>query len=309
MKNKKFLITILVLLLLVGFILLLPKKDDKKWRLKEGKVTKGDITYNIGEEYDYDETNGGQIKDLTDITWKVLGVNDEGNLLIMASSNVEEIYFGDEDILEVSQNDYINGVFKLNEISKKYGQGKGAIDSRSITMSDINNITKFNPNEFGLDSVHEYNNEVTYYWTNEVNPEYESTNGSTGVLTSNHNNKFVWYDVNKKEWNLSEKNIEETDEIATLKNTWYAYENTDYTTNTSKVENDSLEYKMLFLDNDGNKASYWVASPFIYTANMFTGYGYHAIKGDSVNYNYFLYSVGKSRKTFTHGVRPVVVID
>ena len=66
---------------------------------------------------------------------------------------------------------------------------------------------------------------------------------------------------------------------------------------------------MLFLDNDGNKASYWVASPFIYTANMFTGYGYHAVKGEGVNYNYFLYSVGKSRKTFTHGVRPVVVIE
>ena len=307
--NKSLIISIclIVILLIIVVLLILHNPSNKKWILDGTTITKGDTVLKIGDIYEYDETNSGKVEGLTDTDWKVVGVSDEGNLLIMSTTNVEEVKLGDKDNLETSQNDYIQGVDKLNDLAKKYSQGKNAISARSIKTEDINKLTNYNPLDFGIDSSHQYNNEVTYYWSNESNPIYEGTNNTNGTLTSKHENGFIWYNAETKEWNTSEKKLHvgietiEKEKIATIRSNWYAYDNQYF-------DKESSIYKMLFLDSAGNIADYWLANQFTYTANMFVGYGYQLVNGDRVNYRYLLYSQGTPRED-TAGLRVVVEID
>jgi len=304
-KRTIFIVGGIVIISLIAILYLFYKNSNEKWILDGTTVIKGDKKFQIGELYEYDETNNGEIENLTNTNWKVLGVSDSGNLLIVSTTNVEEIKFGDKDNIEISQSDYINGIDKLNDLAKMYGQGKNAVNARSIKIEDINKITNYNPENFGLNFSYEYNNMVTYYWYNEANPVYEGTNGANGTLTSKHEIGFIWYDEETKKWNNSGKPIHnaivkpiEKEKIATLKNNWYAYDN-------EKFDKESLIYQMLFLDSNGNNANYWLANQFIYTANMFVGYGYQLVNGDSINYRYLLYSQGTSRE-YTAGLRVVV---
>lgn len=308
-KNNNYLIISIaaILILLIAIITTIVFNKEEKWTLNDMTVTKGKTILKIGDTYNYDETNNGSIKDLTDTNWKVLGVSDKGNLLIMSTSNVEEIKLGDKYDLALSQNDYINGIDKLNNLAQKYGHGDNAISARSITVEDINKLTKYSPIDYGKDSSFEYNNEVTYYWFNEISPVYEGKNGINGTLTSKHNDGFIWYDEETKEWNLSKKSLHnavvqpvEKEKIATIKSNWYSYEN-------QTIEEESEIFKMLFRDEEGNIANYWLANQFTYTANMFVGYGYRLVNGHAINYRYLVYSPVISRD-HTAGLRVIVEI-
>ena len=64
---------------------------------------------------------------------------------------------------------------------------------------------------------------------------------------------------------------------------------------------------MLFKDESGEKTSYWTSDRFVHAAPNFVGHGYNVVKGDSVNYSYLVYSLGKTRKE-KFGIRPVIMI-
>ena len=94
-KNRKKIFDLKnIILIIAAFIIILLvilNRKNQNWTLDGNKVYKGKEVYEIGDYYEYDETNGGVLKDLIDVKWKVLGVSDEGNLLIVSSSNVEEL--------------------------------------------------------------------------------------------------------------------------------------------------------------------------------------------------------------------------
>lgn len=307
--NKNlFLIGIIVLIIALVLVIVLISKKEDKWEQEGNTITKGNQTITIGDYYDYDETKNGKIDNLTDVKWRVLGVED-GKLLIVSTSSVGEVTLGSKDDLKQSQNDYVNGINKLDEIASKYSKGKGAISARSITMEDINKITNYDCSNYGSESIGEYGNEVTYFWDSSPNPMYKGSNGITGNVSNTHN-MFVWYDG--KEWKTNERKDstkENPIEIGKLKSNFYAYDITFYGEEEKNLlDENSNEYKMLFQDEKTDSNNYWVSYPFISTNSPFAGFGYLVVKNSAVNYTYIVYSMGVSRSS-TFGVRAVVTID
>lgn len=311
-KSNKSLITlcsVISVILFIALLLIILNPNEEKWIQDGSVITKGDESYKIGDYYDYDESNDGKITNLTDVKWKVLGVDENGALLILSASNVEEVVMGSKDDLEKSKKDYIEGVSKLDDIAKKYGNGNDAVSARSIRLSDINKITNYKSGENSS-----YGNQKIYYWGSSENPMVD-VDGEFSTSKTAHNGNFIWYDTNSGKWVTSVKNGTETSEdptkICILTNTLIAYDNDiDYQDGSSFLiftEEDN-EFKMLYLDNEGNNANYWVADLFVNTLNNMAGYGYPVVKHDAVNYTYMVYSLGVSRET-TAGVRVVVTID
>jgi hypothetical protein len=85
----------------------------KKW-IRNGKiVSKGKEVYEIGDYYEYDESFDGEYTDLVDVKWKVMGVDNSGNLLIISSSNIGDLTLGDEDNFVDSLDDYLEAEKKF----------------------------------------------------------------------------------------------------------------------------------------------------------------------------------------------------
>jgi len=298
---------ILIIFVSLGIMIFTDNNKNNKWILEGNKVSKKDVKYEIGDYYDYDETDGGKITNLTDVKWKVLGVTDEGHLLIVSASNVEDLTLGSKDNLEKAKNDYINGDKKLDEIASKYAHGKNAISGRSISTEDINKITKVYNN---------YELTYTYYWGKDDNPVTinEETNEKY-VSRLKHNKKFLWFDFETNKWNISEKTGEYTDDnmtkITTSKNTLIVYNYEIYDENTGELvpfmKKDTKEYNMLFKDENKESNSYWTSTKYANATNRFISYGYNVVKGADLNYTYLVYSSQNITKN-TFGVRAVIEI-
>jgi len=301
-------IAIIIILVSLGIMIFVGNnKKNAKWILDNNKIYKGDEIYEIGDYYNYDESNGGRISNLTDVKWKILGVSDEGNLLIVSASSVEELTLGSNDDIEVAKNDYINGDIKLNDIAEKYAHGKNALSGRSINTDDINKITKINVN---------LKKSFSYYWGKENNPiTIDEENNEKNISKLEHNNKFLWFDFEKNNWNVSEKNGKETDEnmnkIITQKNTLIVYNYEVYDENIGEyvplIKKDTKEYNMLFKDESKETNSYWTSTKYANATNRFISYGYNVVKKADLNYNYLVYS-SQNITECTFGVRPVIEI-
>ena len=71
--------------------------------------------------------------------WRVLGINNNGQLELMATNSV-----GTKDNERFGLNyeeGYINGVSELNKACAIFGKGKGAASARSINLNDFNQLT------------------------------------------------------------------------------------------------------------------------------------------------------------------------
>ena len=302
---------VIVILVVLLFWFVFYQDKDLKWIQNGDQISKGELVYEVGDYFEYDETNKGKITGLTDVKWKVLGVDDDGHLLIMADSNVDEISLGSDDDLEISKQDYIDGNQKLDDISRKYAKGENAISGRSITADDINMITK-------IDSTYidTWKNTFTYYWTNEENPVSKNHNSGDFFTTKlAYHGSYLWFDEKTNQWNSSQKNGSETSEnpteIVTLDNSHSPYnfsvwsdEKNDY---VDVMEKDSKAYQMIFSSDPMAKHNYWTATKFISATQSYSAYGYYVVKTNDLNYAYLVYSSGNIRKS-THGVRAVVTI-
>ena len=163
-------------------------RESEPWKFKKDSsgvnayVTNGDVTLAVGDIVHYDETKGGTKTGLTNVDWRVLGANEDGDLLLMASDSVQRLSLR-------GQEGYILGVDKLNKISREYGYGYGATYARSITVEDVNELLQVKQ-ETGL---------YKFYWDGDEYPYYEyiKSDGTvrTGDLTSSHANGFYYNDT------------------------------------------------------------------------------------------------------------------
>ena len=301
-------VAILIIIVSLGIMIVIGNnKKNEKWILEDNKVSKGKEIYEIGDYYEYDESNGGKITNLIDVKWKILGVSDDGNLLLVSSSNVEDLTLGSKDDLEKAKQDYIDGDKKLDEIASKYAHGKNAISGRSINIEDINKITKVD-----ISSRKTY----SYYWGSEANPITIDEETNEKYLSKlKHNNKFLWFDFETNKWNISQKTGKETNEnmtkITTSENTLFVYNYEAYDEKTNEyvpfMEKDTKEYNMLFKDDTKESNSYWVATKYANATNRYISYGYNVVKTADVNYTYLVYS-SQNITEITFGVRPVIEI-
>lgn len=308
--NKRkaiYVLLILMAIFIVCYILAYPYNN--MWTKNGDVISKGKEVYHIGDYYEYDETNGGKINDLVDVNWKVLGV-ENGKLLLISSDNTFDLTLGSETDLVLSQDDYINGQKKIEEICKKYSYGKDAVGERSVNKKDI--INSFNINskyikpEFG---------KYTYYWgsdnkiitldENDIMEENSMHNKGIFVWFNNRNNRWetVVSDESFTDANMK-KIVSVSDDLVSLNSVAWDIEAKEYVNLFDGSEKKKL---MLFKNESGENISYWTSDKFTHARSNFIGYGYNVVKGDSLNYNFLVYSVGKSREN-TFGVRVVVMI-
>lgn len=306
-KEQKKLIYLIVGILLGIFSIVIGvlvfNKKEVGWVQEGDKLINGDVILSIGDYYEYDESNGGKISGLTDVKWRVLGLDNESNLLIVSDRDVSSVTFGSSSDLAKSQKDYLEGTYMLNKIASKYGKGENAISARSINILDIDKVTGVNI-DYTSNNLSTYDNVVTYSNLKSKNPYYKTETGLEGSLMLAHD-KFVWFDVDNKKW--TDSTTSSKDEV-TVTNTWYAY-STQEAGDKPLLDSNSKKFEMLFSRTGEDAASYWLAgSSFIYTTPSYLSYGYQNVMGDSVNYSYLLFSNGVSREREL-GVRVVVTID
>ena len=273
---------------------------DNKWILKDNIVTNGEVSYEIGDYYEYDETNAGTIKGLTDVKWKVLGVDKDGHLLIMSASNVANLTMGSKKDLEASKKDFIEGDKRINEIASKYAQGFNAKYARSINLKDLEKLV-----------FYDVSDDITYnyYWTEEQNPYVESEFES-GISKTEHNGKFLWFNEEDDSWIVYKKDGDETFEnkelIVSVESSLITFDN-QLDSVEKKYNKEDKIYKMIYQDDEGKNSNYWTTDKFIYPLQNMVGYGYNVMKGDAMNYTYLTYSLQASKEN-THGVRVVVAL-
>ncbi len=294
-------------------------KAKKDMWVKEGfTVVKGDQVLEIGDTISYTATgttyNSG---------WKLLGADEDGNLLIMSARDVktghrlgyENAMTTEEAKLVEIENDWRNGITELNNICEQYGKGIGVVGkARSISVDDVNLVAGYNPETAGYakGGIQEYGNEVTYDWdasdTNNIKLLYKGTlNDEAGSIDYSLSwNKFVWCD--ETTGTISSIIMgEEIPPMLKVKCTYYNYVTSNASSDIiviNKNEN-SKAYTMLFGDDN---EKYWLASRHASAIPYEASYGFRQVGGNLVGGS-TLYSTTGGFYFNEAGVRAVVTLQ
>ena len=228
-----------------------------------------------------------------DLGWKVLSVNSDGTVNLMANKNTG---------FEVSLsgiNGYTNGVKALNEIcSKLYGNleinGVKVLSARSVNAEDFYNI-KYTSNG----RVYENSKKIQPYintldvanngYSTEQISEYIDVSNTSAVQASNTN--MLLANTNPTLRNQNRTNKETVNMISTGNNYWlatrYGYSDYTRTDGTTKYSEDlSIEvYQFNYVRTDGT----YIATTLFQTQN---------------NYN----TTG-SNSTYNCALRPVITVS
>ncbi len=266
--------------------------------------------------YETENGYGNQLFNLSSYQfgWRVLGIDEETNQILLVS----EDFIGpdNEEYLNSSygrtyyylkgQLGYKNGQSELDNISKLYGQGKGASGARSITARDVNKLTEYEPITGGT-NVSSYGNKITYTKNAETGQiHYSGNDGIEGILTQT---TFIYYNKETEEWKTLESG-----ESVTLESSYYYY------TGEEQIGSNSSEiYKMLFTNSENSVINndykgtttgceYWLASPFTYMFDNGANLGLRYVTNGVVDI-YGLYSTNDSSQSKHNGVRPVVSLN
>ena len=260
-------------------------------------VKRGSTVLTIGDDFEYDETAEGT----KDVAWKVLGASEDGELLIMSTSNIVSNYIlgdqTDED-LEECQNDWLTGATQLDDLCEPYGKGEGATGARSVTVEDVDKITGFDKITYEKGKLSEYGNEVTYTYNGTTKPAYTATNGLSGTLGT-HSNGFHYY--NGTDFVVADLSTG-AGIITTLKIDYYIYS----APNLKTIDKTSKAYTMLFGEYGAEDTYYWLASPYV---NTFTNHAYFGMRNVGNGYvrDYDVWdSYGCCCDYYGRGVRAVV---
>ena len=241
------------------------------------KVVYGEKELEIGDTFDYTATGSDYSGE-----WKVLGADDNGDLLIMAASTVSS-GLSDYTYLE----DWTTG---LDADCEPYGNGAGAIGIRNVTIEDIDNVTgyvKTNYEGYGAKETYSYNTEdVLGTWPGYDNDEdfyFPNADGFTIVSD---------YAMNA-----------ERDVVVTIEDNYYSYSKEDFDL-PEKVAS------MLFDNTDAYNTCYYLSSPYVrFIEDDYFELGCLAIYDGAVYPHEFWDLGGCTYSSDYWGVRPVVTID
>ena len=214
-------------------------KNEVGWRIEreyddnglitKAVVTDGSVEYEIGTTVNYMSDGVGATSYKGG--WKLLGVDDEGRLLIMSSDSITGA-----NVKLSGQEGFLNGLTTLEGAVSGYKDGTIGVAVRSVTVEDIDAVTGYNPDtftgeeyleamvamykqmgmpgtnseieaqllgEFGFTSKDQMSlmdngMSVTYSWDGTGYPKYSYIkNGvtATGNLLNSHSSKgFTYYD-------------------------------------------------------------------------------------------------------------------
>lgn len=197
---------------------------------------------NIGDYVNYDELakgvqsttvdytkNGGDTSDKTqtfqtqDFGWRILGINDYGQLeLISDNPSTDKVYLWGE-IGWLNMEDILN-----NDICNKlYGQGNKAIRARSLRIEDINKLANYDPTtspSYGTEWIYKYSaeSESLQYSSDGGTTWKDSSKGENGIRLAGKTEKIGFdnygeikvTNINKYRYNF--KTLIENTDIANM---------------------------------------------------------------------------------------------
>ena len=237
-------------------------------------------------------------------SWKVLGADQDGNLLIVSEDIVKSISGGYQNKFSMrGKNAFESGLNELDNICRLFGQGYGAIDSRCIEMDDISKLIGFKPTT----------GKINYYWGGNNNiyyqTDYNNSYSNSGILGNSHD-FFSYYDFTDKMWKKvlpSETATSENREwIVTLDGTSCDYRG-------EGLDTESKVARMIFNGNELQQLEYWLGNKCIVASNVSAECSFLTVKylyrmPNMISTN----SVYSSNDKSTHWafyVRPVITID
>ena len=202
------------------------------------KTKNGTIKKDVGKDYEYDCGVEGYTG-----SWKVLGA-ERGKLLIMSTVNVGTLGLKgmNGDGTTSYPAGYNNGIAKLNEMCKPYGE-----NARSIKVEDINRVTGYMPEHKTISIT----SENKYYYDNDTANQSSTVSnayvGTYGLATA----------------------LGITNGDPATENAFYLYYPNTLTTTKSGttvgIETTSEAYNLLFKKTDSSAGlGYWLASSCVY---------------------------------------------
>ena len=231
-----------------------------------------------------DSTKTQTVETNTDVTWKYLGLNENGKIEIIAdlsSSNTVDI---NSKITLSEKGGYLNGPRILNEACKKLYSVDGVGTARSMDIDDVNKILGYT--------------------------------GEKGAYMDSHNNYVPTQNAltigeieSKLGMTLLERSTPDGKDLKTYYSDYYTINKGSDLDKMANPENVELVYN--------SKNAYWLASSCVY-ADFLGGYTY--ISGGGAGYNVrdvgysnvgasMLYNSDNGKRTVTYAIRPIVELD
>ena len=215
------------------------------------------------------------VKTNTDITWKYLGINANGEMEIMADLSTANAAAANTKVTLGGKGGYLNGPTMLNTICEKLYSKDGVGTARSMNIEDVNNILG-------------YTGEKGSYIDNNGNEVKTPTALRIGDIVSQ-----------KGEPALSSTATPDGRDINTYYSNYYYINKTNDVSKMTNAGNVNLVYN--------TKNTYWLASPCV-NAYFIIGDAYFYVRyvfSANVGAGYMFDSLGAS-DYITYAVRPVV---
>ena len=273
---------------LSGYELILAQETGNAWKQNKTKVTKGNITLEVGDTVNYDETKGGTVTVPVNVEWKVLG-EENGQILLMSTADVGTVSLS-------GAADYYNdvGIGKINAACSAYGQGNGAAGVRSIKVEDIDKLTGFVKEDYGKGQVNGYGNKVTYTLEADGDTLTHTVEGKPKLNVSMKLSEGPCVFIKPDGTNLKAGESYVADQ-----NTYY-YEGNTY------LDTKSEAYKMLFR-NSANTSNvyYWLGSSYAGADTSIARFGVRRVNYGYVDYC-SLWASNYGESSYSYGVRAVV---
>ena len=311
------------------------KEDSLKWKSindENGNIVsikRGEQTLQIGDYIYYNPLDGavemsyvsdsskngyGQQKfdlgneessyNCKELSWKVLGVDENGNLLIVSEDIIRPTSGGyQKNFSMYGKTAFINGKEELNNICKLFGQGYGAIGGRSIIIDDISKIIGFKPTT----------GKVNYFWGSSgaiyYQTDYDNSYSNQGMLGNKHNS-FTYYDFLDETWKEIFPSQTATSENREL---FVSLDATSCDYRGHGLDTNSKIAKMIFNGKNGEQLKYWLADRCIVATNVAAAFSFLTVEyldrmPNMISTNGVYESNDKSIH-WTFPVRAVVTID
>ena len=166
----------------------------------DGTFTNGDVTLQVGDYVNYDEGTSGKhtpdtskgagtsktggsnstgytlgTKELSaeNLNWRVLGVNDKGQLeLISDNPTTQELYLANEE-------GWLNAEENLDTFCDElYGKGANASGARSLKVEDVNTLANYDPttySEYGVEWQYKFSTASTKVQYSKAGSDFADT--------------------------------------------------------------------------------------------------------------------------------------
>ena len=249
--------------------------DYNPLKFKEGTLEKDKTASSSTDENGYSDQT---FSINTDTKWRVLGKDDNGQILIVSADPVKKD-MGDTNnpyFYLKGAKGYINAEKELEKISKIYGHGVGATEARSLKIEDVNKICGVTVGSDGL------------------TPAVDEL-GNFGTTQS--------YSKDKGQYASPEDYLAgKTSEFSKTSNAYYYKGNNG----SLKTATNTRAYETIFFKKQANKMN-WLASRSVVVDSDCAGFCVGYVNDGDAGVNRIVFnSYGDEDSDFCYGVRPVV---